>query len=98
MRADEPSTAGLIPTPAQRHPFERWLWERRTSARAAAGIIGVSYTYLGRFMLPPEDARYVRPSPEIIDHIARLTEGAVTAEHWPAPVPSCGAQQDRWAQ
>lgn len=46
-------------------------------------MIGVSNTWLGRFLLPPTDKRYVRPSPEIIAHIEKITESAVTAADWP---------------
>jgi hypothetical protein len=84
MRTDSSPLSLTAPTsPAPRHPFDRWLWENRISQRAGAVRIGVSNTWLGRFLLPPDDPKYVRPSPEIIAAIAEMTCGVVGETDWP---------------
>ncbi len=73
------------PPALTRHPFELWLFERRISQRKAAERLGISNTWLGRFLLPPEDVRYVRPSPELRQAIREMTDGEIGEDRFPAP-------------
>ncbi|MBX3480112.1 MAG: hypothetical protein KF842_06905 [Caulobacter sp.] len=58
------------------------------SQRQGANLIGVSNTWLGRFLLPASDLKYVKPSPEIIALIEDLTGREVSAKDWPDPAPA----------